>query len=120
MSTVPPIFSMFVRTTSMPTPRPENCVTRSAVEKPGQEDQVDQLAVGHAGGLLGRDQLGPDGLVADALRVDAAAVVGDLDDDLAALVEGVQEQPALGRLAPRDAARPAARCRGRRRCGPCA
>ena len=37
MSTVPPIFSMLVRTTSMPTPRPEKCVTWSAVEKPGRK-----------------------------------------------------------------------------------
>ena len=34
-SMVPPIFSMLVRTTSMPTPRPETAVTASAVEKPG-------------------------------------------------------------------------------------
>ena len=33
-STVPPIFSMLVRTTSMPTPRPETLVTTLAVEKP--------------------------------------------------------------------------------------
>ena len=31
---VPPIFSMLVRTTSMPTPRPDTLVTFSAVEKP--------------------------------------------------------------------------------------
>ncbi|GIV00944.1 MAG: hypothetical protein KatS3mg014_2559 [Actinomycetota bacterium] len=36
-STLPPIRSMFVRTTSMPTPRPETFVTRSAVEKPGRK-----------------------------------------------------------------------------------
>jgi hypothetical protein len=34
ISTVPPIFSMLVRTTSMPTPRPETLVTVVAVEKP--------------------------------------------------------------------------------------
>ena len=84
----------------------------------GQEDQVDQLALAQAVGLLGGDELGLDRLVADALRVDAAAVVGDLDDDLAALVEGVQRQPAFGRLAPRQPLRRAARCRGRRHCAP--
>ena len=47
-STVPPIFSMLVFTTSMPTPRPETLVTFSAVEKPGQENQVDDFALGHA------------------------------------------------------------------------
>ena len=34
-STEPPIASMFVLTTSMPTPRPEMLLTCSAVEKPG-------------------------------------------------------------------------------------
>ena len=33
-STVPPIFSMLVRTTSMPTPRPDTLVIFSAVENP--------------------------------------------------------------------------------------
>ncbi len=36
-STLPPIFSMLVRTTSMPTPRPDTLVTASAVEKPGRK-----------------------------------------------------------------------------------
>jgi hypothetical protein len=36
-STVPPIFSMLVLTTSMPTPRPETLVTFSAVENPGRK-----------------------------------------------------------------------------------
>ena len=33
-STVPPIWSMLLRTTSMPTPRPDTLVTAAAVEKP--------------------------------------------------------------------------------------
>ena len=33
-STVPPISSILVRTTSMPTPRPDTPLTVSAVEKP--------------------------------------------------------------------------------------
>ncbi len=33
-SMVPPIFSILVRTTSMPTPRPETLVTLVAVENP--------------------------------------------------------------------------------------
>ena len=37
MSIVPPIFSMLVLTTSMPTPRPEMLVIRSAVLKPGRK-----------------------------------------------------------------------------------
>ena len=36
-STVPPMRSMFVRTTSMPTPRPDTFVTWAAVEKPGRK-----------------------------------------------------------------------------------
>ena len=34
-SMVPPIWSILLRTTSMPTPRPEMLVTSAAVEKPG-------------------------------------------------------------------------------------
>ena len=34
-SMVPPIWSMLVRTTSMPTPRPDTLVIFAAVEKPG-------------------------------------------------------------------------------------
>ncbi len=34
---VPPIDSILVRTTSMPTPRPETLVTAAAVENPGRK-----------------------------------------------------------------------------------
>ena len=34
-STVPPIWSILLRTTSMPTPRPDTLVMVAAVEKPG-------------------------------------------------------------------------------------
>ena len=37
ISTAPPIASMFVRTTSMPTPRPDTSVTVAAVENPGSK-----------------------------------------------------------------------------------
>ena len=36
-SMVPPIFSMLVFTTSMPTPRPDTAVTTAAVEKPARK-----------------------------------------------------------------------------------
>ncbi len=36
-STVPPMTSILVRTTSMPTPRPETPVTALAVEKPARK-----------------------------------------------------------------------------------
>jgi len=38
-SIVPPIFSIFVLTTSMPTPRPEMFEIRSAVLNPGRKNQ---------------------------------------------------------------------------------
>ena len=37
ISSEPPIFSMFARTTSMPTPRPETAVTFLAVLRPGSQ-----------------------------------------------------------------------------------
>ena len=36
---LPPIRSMLVRTTSIPTPRPDTVVTSSAVEKPGAKSR---------------------------------------------------------------------------------
>ncbi|MNE06566.1 hypothetical protein D3C80_991580 [compost metagenome] len=36
-STAPPMASILVRTTSMPTPRPDTAVTEAAVEKPGRK-----------------------------------------------------------------------------------
>jgi hypothetical protein len=39
-STAPPIRSMLVLTTSMPTPRPETLVTWSAVENPGSKTSI--------------------------------------------------------------------------------
>ena len=118
MSTVPPIFSTLVRTTSMPTPRPENCVTWSAVEKPGRKTRLTSSRSLSRSACSGGDQLGVDGLVPDALRVDALAVVGDLDDDLAPLVEGVQRAAGPRRACPGQPLRRAARCRGRWRCAP--
>ena len=40
----PPSVAISERTTSMPTPRPEIWVTCDAVEKPGLEDELDELA----------------------------------------------------------------------------
>ena len=47
-SMVPPIFSMLVLTTSMPTPRPDTAVTVCGGGEPGAEDEAPDLAVGHA------------------------------------------------------------------------
>src|SRR5262249_4105864 len=65
----------------------------------GKEDEVQKLAVVQPARLFGCYQPRLDRLGANALRVDAAAVVGDLDDDLAALVEGVERDATLRRLA---------------------
>ena len=46
METEPPSASTFCFTTSMPTPRPDSSLTSSRVEKPGQEDELDGLALG--------------------------------------------------------------------------
>src|SRR6056297_103254 len=63
----------------------------------GREDEVDRLAVAHRRRLVGGDRPVGDRLVAAPGRIDAPAVVRDLDVDLAALVEGAQRQePLLG------------------------
>ena len=101
--TLPPTRSMFVLTTSMPTPRPLTSVTFSAREKPGRKIRFSGLALVHRAGLLGREQSAGDGLLLEPGRVDAAAVVADGDIDFARLVEGPQHDRGLGRLAGRPA-----------------
>ena len=54
ISTLPPIFSTLVRTTSMPTPRPLTLVTAAAVEKPGRKIELQQFALAQLGGAVGR------------------------------------------------------------------
>ena len=98
-SMVPPMASMLVLTTSMPTPRPETLVTAAAVENPGRKISCRMSAGLIRSSCGGGDQAALDGLAAELGRVDAGAVVGDLDHDLAALVAGPQGQHALGRLA---------------------
>ena len=107
MSMMPPIWSMLVFTTSMPTPRPETEVTAAAVEKPGREDELGDLRVGHPLDLgLGREPA-LDRLGLDRVEVEAAAVVGDLDGDVAALVIGGEADRARA-----PACRPRARSAG--------
>ncbi len=65
------------------------------------EDQVDRLTVAHRCRLVCGDQPVGDRLVADPGRIDAPAVVRDLDVDLTALVEGPQRQESLLGLARR-------------------
>ena len=58
-SMVPPIWSILLCTTSMPTPRPEMLVTSSAVDKPAREDEALDLRVGHLFEFgLGREPAG--------------------------------------------------------------
>jgi hypothetical protein len=100
MSMVPPIAVMLRLTTSMPTPRPETSVTVSAVEKPGAKISCQTSASGMLSDT-GRPfccRLGQ-----DALAIQAAAVVGHLDHDVAALVGRGQEQAARFGFAGGDA-----------------
>ena len=104
-SMVPPMRSILVRTTSMPTPRPETLVTFSAVEKPARKmncriccSLMLAMAASVARPLVDR-------LLADALDVQPAAVIGDADEDMAAFVIGVQRDGAGFRLARGQAAR---------------
>src|SRR5690606_36068253 len=60
----------------------------------GPEDQVDQVLGLHPGCRLAGDHSTAYGDLGDLGGVDALAVVGDLDDHLAALVAGLQQQPA--------------------------
>ncbi len=46
-SMVPPICSMLVRTTSMPTPRPDTLVTFGGGREAGGEDELVDLRFGH-------------------------------------------------------------------------
>ena len=67
--------------------------------KAGREDEIANFAVGlgrHLG-LAGKTAL--DRLGADAREIEAAAVVGDLDDDVTALVAGGEPDRATARLA---------------------
>jgi hypothetical protein len=66
------------------------------------EDQPAQLLLAHPGGILRGDRAALDRPGPDGRRVQAAAVVRDLDDDLASLVEGAQSDGPLGRLADGD------------------
>ena len=86
----------------------------------GREDELVDLRFGHLLELgLGREarSRAPSALM--RVGVQAAAVVGDLDDDVAALVIGGEADRALLRLAWRRGAAPASRGRGRPSCAPC-
>ena len=99
ISTLPPIFSTLVRTTSMPTPRPLTLVTCAAVEKPGRKMSCSSSRSASSAARSGRDEAALDGLGAHLVDGDAGAIVGDFDDDVAAFLQGAQAERALRILA---------------------
>ena len=73
----------------------------------GAKDEVESLGFGEPRGFFRRRQAKFDGLCANLLRVDAATVVGDFDDDLVAVVIGVQPHDSLRQACPACGAHPA-------------
>ena len=63
------------------------------------KDQIQSLGLGQTGGLVGFQQSLGEGALPDLFRIDAVAVVGDLDDHLVALVISAQPQGTLRPLA---------------------
>ena len=100
-----------------PTPRPEMLVTSSLVDSPGRNIRSSACVGAERGAVLGGEHAARDRLLDESLGIDAAPVVGELDVDASAFVEGPERQacPRAG-LPGRDASS-GARCRGRRRCG---
>jgi hypothetical protein len=99
-STQPPRCSMLLRTTSMPTPRPETSVTTLAVEKPGMKMTAGSRRRSWLGLLAGHQALLDDG-PAQRGGIHALAVVLDGDQDAAVGVAGGQAHGRRERLAER-------------------
>jgi hypothetical protein len=92
------------RTTSIPMPRPDTCVTFDAVENPGLENALDELRF--AGMRIRSYAALRDGLGAHAFEVQSRAVVGELDRDLVRdLPHRQRDFPGLG-FAGLDSLRP--------------
>ena len=81
---MPPIRSMFERTTSIPTPRPEIAVTSLRGRQSGFENQGELLARAELRRVGLFDRSRGDCLFDQPLAVDPAAVVLDIDQDLVA------------------------------------
>ena len=103
MSIRPPMVSMLVLTTSMPTPRPDTEVTAAAVENPASKMNLATCASVIRPTSAWDTSPRSHRLLADRREVQALAVVGDLDRDRAALVVGGQPDRAAGGLARRHA-----------------
>ena len=67
--------------------------------KAGQENQLQQFPLALMRGAFRGNQPALDGLLADLFNGDAGPVVGDLDDDVAALLRGPQLERSFGVLA---------------------
>ena len=92
-----------VATTSMPTPRPADCVTLPAVEKPGS--RISCSACSSDSSCFGVVSPSATARSRTELEVDARAVVGDRDDDFRALALQRHVDHAGLVLAGRDARR---------------
>ena len=91
-----------------------NCFRRGEA---GHEDQVADLAVGHFSGVLRGQNPTLHRLRPDRLQIESAAIIGDLDVDLSAFVEGAQPKQLPAGACPPLPALPASRCRDRASCG---
>ena len=98
-SMVPPIWSILVRTTSMPTPRPDTEVMAGSGGEARREDELVDLGFRHLLEFGLADETVRDRLGLDPLGVETAAVVGDADQDVAAFVIGGEPDGALLGLA---------------------
>ena len=89
----PPICSMFARTTSMPTPRPEMAVTVSRLDNPASNTSSTFCASSIAAICAWVYSPRFTALAHTATDVDPAPVVGDLDHDLVARLPRGDRQP---------------------------
>jgi hypothetical protein len=99
MVAVPRRASMLRFTTSMTDAASGQVADLFGGGETGFEEQFEQVSASPSGSASGAEQALFDGLLLDSLAVQAAAVVGDLDDDAAGLVIGVQADLAARRLA---------------------
>ena len=84
---------------------PRDCGHRIAARQAGVEDEVELGGMIHRGGLAGGQDLLRPGLLDQSIDVDAAAVVGDFDEDLVARLTRGDDQAARFALARRAAIR---------------
>ena len=97
----PPMALTSARTTSMPTPRPASSVTLSAVLKPGAKIRFARSA--SEVGASADTSLSAECTLADALQVQAGAVVAEFDRDFVAFLGQADGDGAAGVLAGLDA-----------------